>query len=100
MRTRNLWLIALLLGALSIALEIWVVGWADIRLRWHNLMFLALLFTPFFIPTIFVGLSLCGMLGLWVAGRKLREPIGGFFLGFLLGPLGVLIEAALPDQRL
>jgi hypothetical protein len=100
MRTRNLWLIALLVGALSIALEIWLVGWEDIRHRWNNLVFLALIFSPILIPTVLVGLPLCGMLGLWVAERKLREPIEGFFLGLLLGPLGVLIEAALPDQGL
>jgi hypothetical protein len=33
-----------------------------------------------------------------IADHKLRSPADGFFLGFMLGPVGVIIEAALPDE--
>ena len=37
-----------------------------------------------------------GFLGVFVATQKRRSDAEGFFLGFLFGPLGVLIEALLP----
>jgi uncharacterized membrane protein YeaQ/YmgE (transglycosylase-associated protein family) len=40
---------------------------------------------------------LFGALGEWVAGRKNRDGFEGFFLGLLFGPVGMLVEAALPD---
>jgi uncharacterized membrane protein YeaQ/YmgE (transglycosylase-associated protein family) len=45
------------------------------------------------------GLSalLFGALGEWVAGRKNRDGFEGFFLGLIFGPVGMLVEAALPD---
>jgi uncharacterized membrane protein YeaQ/YmgE (transglycosylase-associated protein family) len=50
------------------------------------------------IPAIVIGLPLCGVLGMKIADHKLRSPAEGFFLGFMLGPVGVIIEAALPDE--
>jgi hypothetical protein len=42
------------------------------------------------------GLGVLGALGAWIAKQKRRGPIEGFILGFLFGPLGVVIEALLP----
>jgi hypothetical protein len=53
---------------------------------------------PVLIPAIVIGLSLCGVLGMKIADYKRRSPAEGFFLGFLVGPIGVIIEAALPDE--
>jgi hypothetical protein len=33
----------------------------------------------------------------WIAGRKNRDGFEGFFLGLLFGPVGMLIEATLPN---
>lgn len=46
----------------------------------------------------FVGLLLLGVLGAFI-GNMRRHGVAGFWLGFLLGPLGVLIAALLPDDR-
>jgi hypothetical protein len=42
---------------------------------------------------------LFAILGTWVAGQKNRNGVEGFALGFLFGPLGVLIEALLPTPE-
>jgi hypothetical protein len=39
------------------------------------------------------------VLGRYVATQKHREPNEGAMLGFLFGPLGVLIEALLPSRE-
>jgi hypothetical protein len=54
-------------------------------------------------PTaLVVGLAVvwfvCGCLGAWVARQKGRGGDEGFYLGFLFGPFGVLIEALLPNK--
>jgi hypothetical protein len=48
---------------------------------------------------IFVGIMavLCGGLGAWVATQKRRSASEGLVLGLLFGPLGVLVEALLPQ---
>lgn len=38
-----------------------------------------------------------GLLGLWVSTQKHRNPFEGFILGFVFGPLGVLIAALVPS---
>jgi hypothetical protein len=38
-------------------------------------------------------------LGAWVATQKERDPAEGAILGFVFGPLGVLIEALLPAGK-
>jgi hypothetical protein len=38
-----------------------------------------------------------GGLGAWVATHKHRGTLEGFILGLLFGPLGVLVEALLPN---
>jgi hypothetical protein len=40
---------------------------------------------------------LFGGLGEWIAGRKNRDGFEGFFLGLVFGPVGMLVEVALPD---
>jgi hypothetical protein len=59
---------------------------------------LAWIYFPLLIPAILVGLTICGALGMKIADHKRRSPAEGFLLGFMLGPLGVIIEAALPDE--
>ena len=59
---------------------------------------LAWIYLPLLILAIVVGLSLGGALGMKIADYKRRSPAEGFFLGFMLGPIGVIIEAALPDE--
>jgi flagellar biosynthesis GTPase FlhF len=39
-----------------------------------------------------------GTLGFWLAGEKGRSELEGLILGFLFGPLGVLIEGLLPTD--
>jgi hypothetical protein len=41
----------------------------------------------------------CSVLGAWVGIQKDRSPLEGATLGFLFGPLGVLIELLLPTGR-
>lgn len=38
-----------------------------------------------------------GALGSWVASQKRRSALEGAILGLLFGPLGVLVEALLPQ---
>jgi hypothetical protein len=37
--------------------------------------------------------------GSWIAGQRGRSGFEGFILGFLFGPLGVLVEALLPPGQ-
>ena len=37
-----------------------------------------------------------GLIGIWVANQKRRSPIEGWWAGFVLGPLGVLLVALFP----
>jgi hypothetical protein len=53
---------------------------------------------PLLALTFVLGFPQCGLLRLWIAARKLRSSTEGFFLGFVLGPVGVIIEVALPDE--
>lgn len=46
----------------------------------------------------FLAFLLLGLLGAFV-GRMRQHGIAGFWLGFLLGPLGVVVAALLPDDR-
>ncbi len=41
-----------------------------------------------------------GCFASWVASQKERSLLEGFILGALFGPLGVLVEALLPSQRI
>jgi hypothetical protein len=40
---------------------------------------------------------LCGCLGAWIACQRGRSGLEGFIVGFLLGPLGLIIEMFLPQ---
>lgn len=44
-----------------------------------------------------VGL-ICGGFGSWIATQKHRDPGEGMLLGFVFGPIGLLIEAMLPNK--
>lgn len=47
---------------------------------------------------VVVTCSIFGFVGIWIATQKNRDSGEGFFLGFLLGPIGLLIEAMLPTK--
>jgi hypothetical protein len=96
--TRNVWLTAVLLVITTVSLEVMVYG---AEITWLNVesVFFRILFSPFYVLVVMIGSGVCGALGLWLADRKLRSSAEGLLLGVLLGPLGVLIEAALPDLR-
>lgn len=51
----------------------------------------------FFIVAWLLTALVFGFLGMWVADQKSRPSSEGFLLGLLFGPLGVLIEAVLPN---
>jgi hypothetical protein len=42
------------------------------------------------------GAAICGLIGTYVAVERNRSPIEGSVLGFLLGPIGVLVVALMP----
>ena len=50
------------------------------------------------IATWLVAGAVFGLVGMWVAGLKGRGGGEGFLLGFLLGPIGVLVEAVLQNR--
>jgi uncharacterized membrane protein YeaQ/YmgE (transglycosylase-associated protein family) len=52
--------------------------------------------TIFFI-LILAGL-VCGFIGHYI-GKPKERAAEGFWLGFLLGPIGIIAEAILPDRR-
>jgi hypothetical protein len=37
-------------------------------------------------------------LGAWIASQKGRSGVEGLILGFLFGPMGVIVEAVLPTK--
>jgi hypothetical protein len=39
---------------------------------------------------------LLGPFGGWIAAQKYRSPVEGLALGWIFGPLGVIVEALLP----
>jgi hypothetical protein len=43
-----------------------------------------------------IGLCIFGALGSYIASQKNRSGSEGFILGFLFGPLGVIVEACMP----
>jgi hypothetical protein len=96
MTTRNVWLAVILLGAASVSLEIAVNGVDNTWLDFKSLIF-STLFSPFKLLAVVIVATACGAVGIWLADYKLRSSVEGFLLGFFLGPLGVVIEAALPD---
>lgn len=51
-----------------------------------------------FVPWLIAGGLVFGLLGRWVADQCGRRGSEGFVLGFLFGPVGVIIEALLPHQ--
>lgn len=53
--------------------------------------------TAFLMGCLFLGLLLCGFIGRAVAAQK-DAGTAGFYLGFFLGPLGIVV-AALIDGR-
>jgi hypothetical protein len=54
-------------------------------------------FLPLTLLSVVFVAMVCGGAGIWLADYKLRSSVEGFMLVFFLGPLGVLIEAAMPD---
>ena len=96
MTSRTIWLAVILLVVACASLEIVVNGaentWLDVQS-----VFFRTLFSPIALLTVIVGAVVFAALGIWLADYKLRSPVEGFVLGFFLGPLGILIEAALPD---
>jgi hypothetical protein len=97
-KPRNVWLVTFLVASVAMSLEILVYGLQEALLRFESIIVLALIYFPLLAIALVLGLPLCGLLGLWIAARKQRSSAEGFFLGFLLGPVGVIIEAALPDE--
>jgi hypothetical protein len=95
-RTRNVWLAVILFVAVCVSLEISVQGaentWLDV---WS--VFFRTILSPITLLAVIFGSTILGAFGIWLADYKLRSPLEGFVLGFFLGPLGILIEAALPD---
>ena len=98
MKARNVWFVTFLVTALAMSLELLVFGWKETLLRFESFIVLGLIYFPLLALACVFGFPLCGLLGLWIAARKLRSSAEGFFLGFVLGPVGVMIEAALPDE--
>ena len=94
MKARNVWLVTLLVASVAMSLELLVYGGKETLLRFESFIVLALIYFPFLSLAFVFGLPLCGFLGVWIAARKLRSSAEGFFLGFLLGPVGVIIEPA------
>jgi hypothetical protein len=91
---------ALLFVLLSLALEVLVKGRDHWQTGSGTLIFLLLLASPILIPAFLVSLPFCALIGRSVAYRKRRHPAEGFLLGLVLGPLGVLIEGALPHRMI
>lgn len=50
---------------------------------------------------LLVAAALCLLFGLLgcVVGRMRSHGVAGFWLGFLLGPIGIVVSALLPDDR-
>lgn len=48
---------------------------------------------------IFVVEVVCGAFGASIAGDKRRSVLEGFLLGFLFGPIGVLITVFSPSRQ-
>jgi hypothetical protein len=97
-KSRNVWFVTFLIAALAMSLELLVFGWQETLLRFESFIVLGFIYFPLLALAFVFGFPLCGLLGLWIAARKLRSSAEGFFLGFVLGPVGVMIEAALPDE--
>jgi hypothetical protein len=96
MTTRNVWLTVILLVVACVSLEIAVNGvdntWLDVKT-----IFFKTLFSPLtLLGVVFVSM-ICAAAEVWMAAYKLRTPFEGFMLGFFLGPVGIVIEAALPE---
>jgi hypothetical protein len=53
----------------------------------------------YYLAGLFAFALVCGLLGRWVAFQCGRETSEGFWLGFLFGPLGVVLEALLPHRE-
>ena len=49
-----------------------------------------------FVVAVLVQLFVFGYFGFWVAGQCGRNPLEGYILGALFGPIGVIVEALLP----
>jgi hypothetical protein len=97
-KARNVWFVTFQVASLTMSLELLVFGWKETLLRFESFIVLALIYFPLLGLAFVFGLPFCGLLGLWIAARKLRSSAEGFFLVFVLGPVGVIIEAALPDE--
>jgi hypothetical protein len=97
-KARNVWFVIFLVASLAMSLELLVFGWNETLLRFESFIVLGLIYFPLLALAFVFGFPLCGLLGLWIAARKLRSSAEGFFLGFVLGPVGVILEAALPDE--
>lgn len=54
------------------------------------------LLIPIAVGALCVG-AVFSVVGAWVAGQKGRSTTEGAVIGFMLGPLGALIEALLPN---
>ena len=98
MKAGNVWFVTFLVASLSMSLELLVFGWMETLLRFESFIVLGFIYFPLLALAFVFGFPLCGLLGLWIAARKLRSSAEGFLLGFLPGPVGVIIEAALPDE--
>jgi hypothetical protein len=98
MKTRNVWIAAILLVLVTIGLEVLVYGWENWDVSISALIFRALYYSPVFFPIVLASPVFFGLFGMWIADQKDRSLAAGFFVGFFLGPVGVLIEAALPHS--
>jgi hypothetical protein len=97
-KARNVWFVTFVVASFAMSLELLMFGWKATLLRFESFIVLGLIYFPLLALAFLIGFPLCGLLGLWIAAWKLRSSAEGFFLGFVLGPVGVIIEAALPDE--
>lgn len=51
-----------------------------------------------FIAAALVVGAICGMFGAYISGTKNRNPYEGLALGFMFGPIGLLIAVLMPTQ--
>jgi hypothetical protein len=54
--------------------------------------------SDYYIAIILLGAFLMACLGMWIGGMKNRS-IEGAILGFLLGPIGLIIAVLLPEGK-
>jgi hypothetical protein len=72
-KARNVWFVTFLIASLSMSLELLVFGWKETLLRFESCVVLGLIYFPLLALAFVFGLPFCGLLGLWIAARKLQS---------------------------